>query len=578
MITRIQFSSAACLIALAGAAYGESFDPDPRSGRIFDVADTVVAYGPGDAVVTRRFVPLAIPQASSAFNNTVVRIVNGSPLGAVTTFSSSGNPNVIFYVGTADTFDDNGGYTSNNIVLDEFPNNRSNTLGQMLSDGRIVYRANFAGSDQNNLETILGDVKSQTPAFPEPDMGDEILDGPGTSGQPGTAFLGVPAAIESADGVFVGNTNFDGGTGHVPSGTNIWDYSGAPLPASTPDYTYSQADAEAFATANGVPIGSGDGRQTQPVLAQVNDVYYVVMGINDTGLGGSSRPALLAVDAFEDDNSYGGAVAIVAPTGSLFIDHQATGGGGGPFENKHFDMNSAGQLVVVTETDASVPTYRLWLYNPIFTEDRITGYQDPILIADAGPADVIDDGLGGPIVTDDPGDPIINAIGGVGINDLGNIAFSATYDTGEVDPDTGDPILSSAAYFYNGTDMTLHQVLRDEDLVGGDDQILVGTIAQEGSDSFFATSLADDADVLGINFRANIDDPTNPARGIVMMVVGHEGDADFDGDVDLADLGELLASFDSQFGEPLFNPDVDFNCDGTIDLSDLGTLLAEFGS
>ena len=78
------------------------------------------------------------------------------------------------------------------------------------------------------------------------------------------------------------------------------------------------------------------------------------------------------------------------------------------------------------------------------------------------------DTLGGPIMLDDGmgGLIAINAISGVGINDAGNVGFAATWDTGEVDPDTGDPILESAAYFYDAATASLHQVLREGDVIG----------------------------------------------------------------------------------------------------------------
>jgi hypothetical protein len=55
------------------------------------------------------------------------------------------------------------------------------------------------------------------------------------------------------------------------------------------------------------------------------------------------------------------------------------------------------------------------------------------------------------------------------------------------------------------------------------------------------------------------------------------GDIDGDGDVDIADLGELLASYDTCDGDPDWNPAVDINGDGCIDIADLGELLANFG-
>lgn len=55
------------------------------------------------------------------------------------------------------------------------------------------------------------------------------------------------------------------------------------------------------------------------------------------------------------------------------------------------------------------------------------------------------------------------------------------------------------------------------------------------------------------------------------------GDTDGDGDVDLADLALLLASFGACAGDANYNPDTDLTGDGCVDLSDLATLLANFG-
>ncbi|MCK4872886.1 MAG: hypothetical protein KAS72_09190 [Phycisphaerales bacterium] len=577
MLTRTQISTAVCLVALAGAAVSaEVYDPDTRSGEIFSSTDSVVVFGLDQPITVRYWVPLLLDEASSALNNALVRIIDGRVLGGVSSFSSAGNPNLIWYLGTADQLDANGGYTSNNVQIDEYPEYRTNTLGQMLSDGTLVYRANYAGTAQNNIEAVLSDVFSQQPPYPEPGVGDEILDGPGTSGEAGSVYLGNPAAIESIEGAgyWVGVSCYDAGSGNVPVGVNLWLYNGIARPAVTADYTYTQAAAEAFAISHGVTIDPpGEGRQTQPVLANVEGVLYCVHGINDTTEGGGGRPAIMAIDAFEDNDSYTGAVAILPPLNSRFIDHQATGGGTSPFEGKHFDMNSTGQFVVVAETIQSVPTYSLLLYNPIMSAGRISAFASPITIADAGPLSVIDEGLGGPIILPDD---IINAISGVGINEAGNIAFTATYDTGEVD-EYGDPILSSAAYFYDAGTGLIHQVLREGDLVGQvGNQISVGLLPQEGSDSFYGPSLADEADVIAFNFRPD-NEPTGGVRGSIVIAMDHMGDADFDGDVDQSDLGILLAAYNSTFGTPMYDPQADFDADGDIDQSDLGILLANYG-
>jgi hypothetical protein len=55
------------------------------------------------------------------------------------------------------------------------------------------------------------------------------------------------------------------------------------------------------------------------------------------------------------------------------------------------------------------------------------------------------------------------------------------------------------------------------------------------------------------------------------------GDVDGDGDVDLSDLGALLASYGLCEGHPRYNPDADFTGDNCVGLSDLATLLANYG-
>lgn len=55
------------------------------------------------------------------------------------------------------------------------------------------------------------------------------------------------------------------------------------------------------------------------------------------------------------------------------------------------------------------------------------------------------------------------------------------------------------------------------------------------------------------------------------------GDIDGDGDVDLADLAALLASFGTCFGDPGFLANADLNDDGCVGLADLAVLLAHFG-
>jgi hypothetical protein len=55
------------------------------------------------------------------------------------------------------------------------------------------------------------------------------------------------------------------------------------------------------------------------------------------------------------------------------------------------------------------------------------------------------------------------------------------------------------------------------------------------------------------------------------------GDVDCDGDTDHADLGALLGAWDSQPGDPNWNPAADLDADGHVGHGDLGILLADWG-
>lgn len=618
MLRRLVMGMAAVgLIATLGAAvYAEdsstALDTSMRQGRVFEKWDSTVVYGPGNEKLTRVWIPLLVDAGGPLLDGSVVRIVGdeGRILGGTSVFSSTGGINAVMCFGTVD-FDFSGvdPIGSNDFIVYE-DGIRSNVVGQMLGDGSLVWLAAYDFAAQNNLEWSLCQPEQQTP-IPEPTGGTPILQGPGIDGVPGSAYLGTPAAIEHGTKMYVGNSNFDAFTGNIPRGVNIWDYDASvgPSPSSIPNYTYLQTSAEIFANANGVPCDPGDGRQTQPIFAKVNDLYYVVFGVNDTNNGGSARPGLFCVDAFElvdpndPNNPFSDAVAILPPADYRFVDHQANGGGSNVFENNHFEMNSSGQIAALAEktttdpTDPNdPPTWRVLLYEPQFTGSLITGYDPPILIADAGQYDQKpEDELAGPFYYEDPNDPndIVvwyNSISGVGINDKGNVAFTATYDTGEpFDPnDPNSPtIWNNAAYFYDAPTTTLHQVLREDEVVGRNPndpnypsdvrQVQIGLISREDSDAFFGASLADDADVLVVNFRDNVDDPS-PSRGVAVVAVGHNGDVDFDNDIDLSDLAALLAGYGSQFGtDPEYDSQSDFDLDGDVDLSDLAELLAHYG-
>lgn len=592
-----------CSMPAQAADCSTDCDTTLRQGRVFEAWNSQVVYGGGAPRATRVWLPLLIDSGGSLLEDALVRIVNGRILGVNGVYGSTAIVRGLISFGTGD-FDFSGldPVGSNDIFI--FESSYTDTPGRLLGDGTMVWRANFAGVVHNGFEWAMIYPNQVTP-IPEPEAGTNIIVGSGFTGSSsGNCYLGTPAAIEGGSGFYIANTIF-APDGLNLTGLNIWDYNRVtPTPSNPPTYYYSQAGAENFANANGVPCDPGDGRQTQPVLAKVGNDYYVAFGINDTTVGGSARPAMICVDKFSDGtDGYVGAIAILAPTGYRFVDHQATGGGANVYENNHFEMNKFGQIALLAEKVVAnpydpqdAPSYRALLYNPIMSGGSIVGYNAPILIADAGPDDQKpEDELAGPFYYDpDPGsmtDLIVwyNSISGVGINDRGNVAFTATYDTG-IPFDPQDPqsptIWNNAAYFYHAATDTLHQVLRQEDVVtynnnGNPIAVKLGLIARDDADAFMGSSLAKDADVMAVNFRpynGDVNPELGGSRGVAVIAVGHIGDADFDGDVDLSDLAALLGAYGARFGiSPNYDSQLDFDLDGDIDLGDLAALLGHYG-
>ncbi len=67
-------------------------------------------------------------------------------------------------------------------------------------------------------------------------------------------------------------------------------------------------------------------------------------------------------------------------------------------------------------------------------------------------------------------------------------------------------------------------------------------------------------------------------NGVPDECEGPLSDLDGDGDVDQADLGELLGSYGKCVGDAAFVLEADINADGCVDQSDLGALLGEYGT
>jgi hypothetical protein len=81
-------------------------------------------------------------------------------------------------------------------------------------------------------------------------------------------------------------------------------------------------------------------------------------------------------------------------------------------------------------------------------------------------------------------------------------------------------------------------------------------------------------------------DPLAPNTGFVAIAAGDYslaikgcilGDLDCNGDVDLADLAELLGVYGTCEGNASYDPDADFDHSGCIGLADLAALLSKYG-
>lgn len=593
MRNRLLVALAGCLSAFAAPSFAadcnDACETTNQAGRTFEAFTAITVYGPNgvDAPTVRQWVPVMVADtAGNQFNQVAMNIVNGRVMGATTIFDPI---DIVLTFGTADELDSDGGFTSNNAVVFEAANN-SNTVGALLSNGTVVSRAAFAGA-QNNIEFVETSPNQQT-AIPEPTAGTPILTGAGIDGAAGSAFLSTPSAALTGASFIMGQSNFST-DGSMPVAINVWTGLNAgtvPVAANAPNHSYLQGDVR-LAAGFGDP---GDERLTAPIFAIVGGDTYVAFGYNDTTDGGSARPAVLFVDVLDANDSLGDAAQIAAPAGFRFIDHQATGGGANPFEGPHFSMNSSGQICALVESTATVPSYAILVYDPIFGAGRITGYSAPTTIADAGLIDNIDDDMTGPILLTDANDVVINiisAFSGVSINDKGDVSFSAVFDSGVLidpnDPNVGT-FDDTGMFYFDSSEDALFRVATEFALIdtipgGGVDPNLtgvrIGLIRQEDSASFFANSMAPNANVLGVPFEnAGSGDGLGDHDGILVVAVGHIGDLNFDNTVDLSDLAGLLAGFGASLGDANYDPQADLDLDGTIGLGDLAGLLANFGA
>jgi outer membrane protein assembly factor BamB len=102
--------------------------------------------------------------------------------------------------------------------------------------------------------------------------------------------------------------------------------------------------------------------------------------------------------------------------------------------------------------------------------------------------------------------------------------------------------------------------------------------------SFAAWQVGPDVDVLYTvtvtTTLAGDENGDNDQRTMETLSVpepGPPGDCNGDGQVDLTDLGILLAAYGACTGDANYNPDADFDLSGCVDLTDLATLLGNYG-
>jgi len=657
--------ASAMLIAAAGATVSAvDFDLTLQGGQ-YDTAKaaTVVRGDGGTFDNVRVFAPFLLP-ADNAFLNTctvqaepvLVRgVASLRPLGSVTTGSNIlASARLVTAIGSSDLEFPAG---ASNAFIGEGNALNSNAAGTLLSDGTLVWREAFSAS-QNNMgfetirvepQTAIGDVGNTAANLLWDTTANGV--GNGTTRNPGAIFTGTPGAARNDAGeLFISNTNFDAFTGDVPRGANVWNAGVAggvdPTIALTSwlqDDTIGDLLPDEELNSNGV-------RQTQSHLQRVvspdtgNSQIMALFGVGISGGvnlgGGSAVPRYLVIDSATDGNSYAGAIFIEADSlaGGTdlmnadinvtdpafgFIDHQATGGGGGPFVNSQFDMNTSGDVVALWEdTTGSISVYEIRLYAAQWTGDNISGYDAPIVIARSG-EDGIETNVQDTVlaITTE-----LIPMTGPAIDDEGRIAFigltEAIYDPA-APMGMPDLIGSTSTLFVwqpdaapRGVTLTgsLHaivsggnsgDVLADADAAdnaGGDLSLEIGSFPinpQGTSDAFSRASLSDEGGFIAVNFRNGLAndaafgggvlfDPNAPAdttdaatRGTIIVSLGDftvvdnacPGDCDLSGTVDFSDLVAMLF----EFGNAM--PSDECNADGVggVDFGDLVATLFLFG-
>ncbi len=642
--------SALALLALAGAAFAAPYDTTGQAGR-YDVTKpaTKVRGTGGTYGSVRVWVPVILDRDDSGFNAPVVGMdAQGNPVGAFTTFTPTGvnlatSVRIVASFGTTDAAWPNAGPggSSVNAFLSEGANNRSNSFGALTPDLTAVWRANFVSNVQNNLEfqTLPINVNSATPASGTSRVFDPSSPGIDAS-VGGSVFLGAPGAAKHGATLYTGATMFDGGTGACPVGTAA--YTGSNNSPLSPVATWTQV---------GSPLPNGatadQVRQTQPALSVVTQcngagVPTIAFGVGFSGgslSGGSARPQFIVVDRI-GGGAYTDGFAFIDADGDnniattlndrRFVSTQATGGGSGPFTGNQFSINAKGQVAVVWEDRTTLPfVYEVRVYDPTFDgQCNITGYSAPRVIARTGQDGVasvvqntiyVNNAGTGSVVTS-----TFVPFSGVGIDDDGNVAFTAVTEVFEETRTVTNPVgqppasgmgpvllnTTNTLFFYDSAGNSLHAVIKGgqsgdtlANMTSGQPSISLGFFpVDNATDSFMAQSISDTGKVMAVVFRSggnengvdldgdgfnDLGGILNPGtaseravRGIALVKMGAvtqtpcPGDANGDRMVNFLDLNIVLSFFGQNVAAGT-NGDLDNN--GVVNFLDLNIVLSFFG-
>jgi hypothetical protein len=631
---------ALALAATAGSAFAVDYDPTGQAGRFNSLRPAMLVGGAGGSFAPSRvYVPVILDEDDGLMNSPGVQnnsALNNTPFGAWTTFSGTATSPPIKVVGAFGTTDaSNPGGGSNDVFLSEGAITASNTIGQLVRDGTLVYRANFNSAvPQNNLEvrqimwpmnTPGGSITGSSPnrvfgAF----AGIDNLPG-------GTAQLGTPGADRFNGDLYSGVATFNSGTAAVANAVNVYKNLGNdPL---APQDLWLQ-DNVILPTLPGPTPALSETRQTQPTVQTVNlpngtQALYTAFGVGFSpatgGSGapyssGSARPIYFIVDEVNGAN-YGDGFAFIdadgdndldiANPGVRFIDHQATGGGASPFVGRQFDMNSRGQVAALYEDRSVVPrVYEVRLFNPVFSGagDRITGYSAPITVARSGQDGIVEElqTVGGT-----PAGPIfLVPFGGVAIDEAGRVAFTAVTEKLEVPAGAGLIRLQNTTndvMVWEPCTRSLHSVLQggqngDTFTSNNGVELSLGVFpVDQSSDAFTGAGFSDLGGHIAVAFRNNSDEggvdrdtdglldqggSLSPGlateasvRGLAVLTLGDftrscPSDTNGDGLVNFADLNAILANFGASGASIVC---IDSNNDNLINFADLNAVLAAFG-